>query len=223
VLASWSAPAVASRLTAAAAAAAQEMAPPSETKAVEASALAQPAASAQRVLLPAAAEAEAVPCGQAGPLQVAAAESDARVPPQEEAAELDAAALRPEVAAVAELDAAAVPLPEVAAAGSDVAELPPAAEAAVPGVEAVQPPGAAAVARRVAEVQRPGAAGAPVAWGQQRAAVHPSAAPWVCRPGQALPWLAPRRAVRSAHAMRRSRAASPSKQLWQAARCEGLS
>jgi len=166
-----------------------------------------PAASAQRVLRPVA-EASVAPCGQAAPLQAVAAASDAQVPPQE--------------VAEAELDAR-VPLPEEAAAASDAAELLPAAGAAVPGGEAVQPPGAAALALRVAEVLRPGAAEAPAAWGRRQAAARPSAVPWVCRPGQALPWLAPRRAVRSAHAMRRSRAASPSKQLWQAARCEGLS
>jgi hypothetical protein len=159
------------------------------------------------VLLPAAAEA-VVPGGQAAPRQVAAAESDVRVRPREEA-----------VAALG----VRVPLPEEAAGESDAAELLPAAGAAVPGGEAVQPPGAAVLALRVAEVLRPGAAAAPVAWGRRQAAARPSAVPWVCRPGQALPWLAPRRAVRSAHAMRRSRAASPSKQLWQAARCEGLS
>jgi len=166
-----------------------------------------PAASAQPVLRPEA-EASVVPCGQAAPRQVVAAESDAQVRPREEA-----------VAALG----VRVPLPEEAAAESDAAELLPAAGAAVPGGEAVQPPGAAALALRVAEVLRPGAAAAPVAWGRRQAAARPSAAPWVCRPGQALPGLAPRRAVRSAHAMRRSRAASPSRQLWQAARCEGLS
>ena len=166
-----------------------------------------PAASAQLVLRPVA-EVLAEPCGRAAPRQVAAAESDARVRPREEA-----------VAALA----VQVPLPEAAAGESDAAALLPAVGAAVPGGEAVQPPGVVALALRVAEVQRPEVGAAPVAWGRRQAAVHPSAAPWVCRPGQALPWPAPRRAVRSAHAMRRSRAASPSKQLWQAARCEGLS
>jgi hypothetical protein len=57
----------------------------------------------------------------------------------------------------------------------------------------------------------------------QRAAVRPSAAPWVFRRDRALPCLVRRRAARSARAMRMSQAASPSERSWQAARCEGLS
>ena len=54
-------------------------------------------------------------------------------------------------------------------------------------------------------------------------AARPSAAPSVFHQARALPWPAPRRAARSAHAMRMSQAASPSERSWQAARCEGLS
>src|SRR5258708_4782421 len=57
-----------------------------------------------------------------------------------------------------------------------------------------------------------------------RAAARPSAAPWVFRRGPILPWFPARqRAARSAHAMRKLRAASRSVLTWQAARCEVLS
>jgi hypothetical protein len=91
-----------------------------------------------------------------------------------------------------------------------VAELQPAVAAAEPDAAAEQPPGVAAEALLDAEVRQP-AAGPPSAPPSWRPEDHP------------LPWLAPRRAVRSAHAMRRSRAASPSRQSWRAAGCEGLS
>src|SRR5206468_12141539 len=74
-----------------------------------------------------------------------------------------------------------------------------------------------------AEVPQPAVVEAPAPSARQPAVEHPSAVPWACRPGQPLPWLAPRRAERSAHVMWRSRAASPSRQSWRAAGCEALS
>ena len=86
-----------------------------------------------------------------------------------------------------------------------------------------QPPEAVA-ASDAAEVPQQGAA-VRDAEAQQQAAARPSAAPWVFRRGPILPWSAPapRRAARSAHAMRRLQAASQSEPTWQAARCEVLS
>jgi hypothetical protein len=75
------------------------------------------------------------------------------------------------------------------------------------------------------QVQPPGVAEEPAPSARQPVAERPSAAPpssWR-QEGHPLPWLAPRQSVRSAHAMRRSRTASPSKQSWRAAGCEGLS
>ncbi|MEH2494359.1 hypothetical protein V1294_000838 [Bradyrhizobium sp. AZCC 1678] len=109
---------------------------------------------------------------------------------------------------------------EVVASGAGVQ--PPAAGVASGAVAEPQQAGAAA-ALLDAEVLRPGAVEEPAPSARQPAAERPSAAPWVCRRGRPLPWLAPRRAVRSAHAMRRSRAASPSRQSWRAAGCGGLS
>ncbi len=190
--------------------AAQETASPSEWKAVEASAWVPPAASAQWEL---------------PPMAEAAVESDAQAPPQEVAGSESDVRVRPlEVAAEAALDAAAR-LPEEAVAALDVAAVqPPVAGAAVPGVAVGQPPAEVGQASdEEAALRRAAGEQVPVEWGRPPAAVRPSAAaaaPWLCLP---LPWLAPRRAERSAPAMRRSQAASPSKQLWQAARCEGLS
>jgi hypothetical protein len=125
---------------------------------------------------------------------------------------------------------------EAAQGGSAAEAQPPEGAEAVSGA-GVQPPEAAgealdaaaeprqagaAAALRDAEVLRPGVAAEPGPSVRQPAA-HPSAAPPSWRPGGLLPWLAPRRAVRSAHAMRRSRVASPSRQSWRAAGCEGLS
>jgi hypothetical protein len=88
----------------------------------------------------------------------------------------------------------------------------------------VQPPEAAGAALVVvAEPQRAAEAAVPDAEVPlQPAAARPSALPsW--RPGGPRPWFARRQVERSAHAMRRSRAASPSRQSWRAAGCEGLS
>jgi hypothetical protein len=186
------------------AAEAPEMACPSEAKGVGS---AQPVAWAQQALslppeVPAARYArvvrpwvEAAHAVAARPVPWAA--SDAGVAqPREAVAAWDAGVALQREAAVAVWDAEAVPQQEVVAAAWDA--------------EAVQQPAGAAVAAW---------------WAQQRAAAHPSAAPWVFRRGPILPFaaLAPQRAARSAHAMRRLRAASPSELSWQAARCEVLS
>lgn len=137
-----------------------------------------------------------------------------------------------------------------AAAASDAGVAQPQAVAAL-GAAAGPPQGAAAVARAavaeprqvavavawaaVAELRQVAVASGAVAelplvaaelgvWARQRAAGRPSAAPSAFRRGLTLPSAPGRqRAARSAHAMRRLRAASPSERSWQAARCEGLS
>jgi hypothetical protein len=155
----------------------------------------QPAASALRALS-LRAEAAGVACVQAAQPWEAAG-SGAQVQP-------------PEVA-VAVSDVAAEPQQEAVAAEPDAVLQPgEAAAEAARAVEALRPV-VVAEAERDAEVRRPAAA------------ERPALASWVCRPGLPLPWPGPRRAVRTAHAMWRSRTALPSKPLWQAARCEGLS
>ena len=158
------------------------------------------------------------------PAEGAAAVSDAKVPPQGVAGVLPVPSVRrPAEGAVAEVPAplerppgvgaasdAGVRPPEAAGVVSDaVAELQPAgAAAALWGAEAPQPevvverPARALLARQPAE----------------RPLALPSA-----RPEGFLPWLALRRAAPSAHATRRSRTASPSRQSWRAEGCEGLS
>jgi hypothetical protein len=211
----WSAPVVAWRpLAAAGMLPARELAPPSERQAGEAGSakaevLVQPAASARRALS-LRVEAAAVVCVQVAQPREAAAESGARGRP-------------PEVA-VAASGAAAEPQQEAVAAEPG-AELQP-GEAAAEAARAVAPRQVgAAEPVRDAEVQRPAAevAAPRVPWARRLAAVRLALASSVCRPGPTLPWPGPRRAVRTAHAMWRSRAALPSKPLWQAARCEGLS
>ena len=173
------------------------MASPSEMKAAAVVAEAvRPVASAPQARLPA---------------EEAAAASGAKVQPQEAAeAESVPSAQQPgEAAAV--LGAGVVLPPEVAGVALDaVAEPQQAVAAAEPDAVAAQLPGVAAEALLDAEARQP-AAGPPSAPPSWRPEDHPH------------PWLAPRRAVRSAHAMQRSRAASPSKRSWRAAGCEGLS
>jgi hypothetical protein len=138
------------------------------------------------------------------------AASDVAAEPRqaEEAARSDAAAGPQRVAAVAVSGAAAELQREGAAAVQDAAA-------------GLQQAAAVAASDVAAEPQQAGAApDAPVL---PRAAARPSAAPSVFRRGLTLPWPARRRAARSAHAMRRLRAASPSERSWQAARCEALS
>jgi hypothetical protein len=113
---------------------------------------------------------------------------------------------------------------EVVASGAGVQ--PPAAAGVASDAAAEPQQAGAAAALLDAEVLQPGVEERParVPSVRQPAVGHPSAPPWAC-PGlpRPFPWLAPRQAVRSAHAMRRSRAASPSRQSWRAAGCEGLS
>jgi hypothetical protein len=206
----WQAPAAAWRQPAGAASA-LAMASPSEMKVVAESV--QPVASARQAPLPA--EEVASGSGAKGqPPEVAEAVwvPSARQPGAAEA--VSAPSVRqPEAAgAVPALDAAEEPQQAVGAAEPD-------------GV--AEPQQAAAEGLLDAEVPQPGVVGqpAPAPSVRRPAAGHPSVPPWACRPGLLLPfpWLAPRQAARSAHAMRRSRVASPSKQSWRAAGCEGLS
>jgi hypothetical protein len=190
----WQVPAAASRQPAGAAA-------------VESSV--RPAASVPRARLPA---------------EEAAVAWDAKVQPQEAAEVLPVpSAQQPVAAEEARVVSAAEAQPrEAAEAASDAEEArQPVAGVALDAAAEPQQAGAAAVLLGV-EVLRPGVAAEPGPSVRQPAA-HPSAAPPSWRPGGLLPWLAPRRAVRSAHAMRRSRVASPSRQSWRAAGCEGLS
>ncbi len=125
-------------------------------------------------------------------------------------------------AVVASLLAAAA---EVAAVPGAVLQPEEAAAEAVRAVPVRQPVAAepvrdAEVLRRVAE------AAAPLApWARRLAErlERPAVAAGVFRPGHSLPWPGQQPEVRTAHAMWRSRAALPSKLLWQAARCGGLS
>jgi hypothetical protein len=159
------------------------------------------------------------------PAEEAAAASDAKVQPPEAAeARLGPSAQQPGAAEVAEeVSAPSGRPPEAEEAASGAAVQPPEAAGVALDAEAEPRQAVAAAGRPDAEVPQPGVAGEPAPSVRQPAEGHPSAAPWACRPGQPLPWLAPRRAVRSAHAMRRSRAASPSRRSWRAAGCEGLS
>jgi hypothetical protein len=143
--------------------------------------------------------------------EAARAASDARAQPREAAVAVagpDAA----EEAVAAELDAA--PQPGAVAAAVLDAELQPGAVAAAE-LDAELQPGEVAAAVRDAVLRR---AAAPVALARR-----PAAAPSAFHQGQALPWLAPRRAAQFAHAMWKSPAVPRSKQWWPAAGCEGLS
>ena len=167
----------------------------------------QPAASALRALS-LRAEAAGVACVQAAQPREAAG-SGARVQP-------------PEVAVPAS-DVAAEPQQEAVAAEPDAVLQPGEAAAEAARAAAARRPVVVAEAEWDAEVQRLAAEAPLVPWARPPAAERPALASWVCRPGRPLPWPGPRRAVWTAHAMWRSRAALPSKPLWQAARCEGLS
>jgi hypothetical protein len=143
--------------------------------------------------------------------------------PVEEAAAASGAKVQPPGVAGAE-SAPSARQPGAAEVASDAEEAQP-PEAAGVALDAVAEPQQAVAAEGLldVEVRRPGVAEELVPSVRQPAAAHPSAALPSWRPGRLLPWLAPRRAVRSAHAMRRSRVASPSRQSWRAAGCEGLS
>jgi hypothetical protein len=187
------------------------MASPSEMKAVVVAESVRQVASALQALLPA---------------EEVAAGSGAKVRPPEAAEAESAPSVRQLGAAEAE-SAPSVRRPGAAAEaqGAAVEQPPEAAGVALDAVAEPQQAGAAA-ARLDAEVLRPGVGAAAeqrVPSVRRPAAGHPSAPPSWRLEGHPLPWLAPRRAVRSAHGMRRSRTASPSKRLWRAAGCEGLS
>jgi hypothetical protein len=175
--------------------------------AAEAAEWAQPVASAPRARLPAVAAA-AVSVARAQPPGVAEAESGP-------------SARRPAAAEV--VSAAEAQPPEGAGeAGSGAGVQPPEAAGAVLDVVAEPQQAGVAAARSDAEVQQPVAAEVPAPSVRQPAAARPSALPsW--RPVVARPWLARRQVERSAHAKRTSRVASPSRQSWRAAGCEGLS
>ena len=139
------------------------------------------------------------------PPGVAEAESEPSARQPGEAEVVSAAGAQPPEGAAGAASGAGVQPPEAAEVALDVvAELQQAA--AVPDAEVPQP--------AVAEVPAPSV--------RQPAAERPSALPsW--RPGDPRPWLVRRQVARSAQAMRRSRVASPSRQSWRAAGCEGLS
>ncbi len=205
---SWSAPAVAWRRSAEAAA---EMVRPSEVRvagSVQRAAWARPAASLRPEEREEPAERRSAAAAgasvQAVPLLAVAAYAE--LAPRQGAAAWDVwAAQRPEAAA------------------SDVEAVPQ--RAAEAGLDAeVVPQRAAEAARSDAPAEPRRAAARWDVRGRQRAAARPLAAPSAYRRGRALPGPAPRRAVRFAHSRRRMlRAASRSKRSWQAARDEGLS
>ena len=159
----------------------------------------------------------AVPASDAAAARQQAAEvaaSDAAVVPRQaaEVAVLVAAAGPQQAAEAAVLDVAAEPQQAVEAAVLDAAAGPQqVAVAAVPGVAAEPRP----------EAVLDAAVLLPAAQGVQAAATAGVSSAF--RRGRHLPWPAPRRAERFAHAMRRPQIASPSERSWQAARCEGLS
>ena len=142
------------------------------------------------------------------PAEEAAVVWGAKVQPQEAAEVLPGpSAQQPVAAEEAASDAEEARQPVAAAGALDVVAEPQRAgvAAAVPDAEVPQP--------AVAEVPAPS-----VRQPAERPSVLPS---W--RPGGPRPWLARRQVERSAHAMRRSRVVSPSRQSWRAAGCEGLS
>jgi len=159
----------------------------------------------------------AVPASDAAAARQQAAEvaaSDAAVVPRQaaEVAVLVAAAGPQQAAEAAVLDVAAEPQQAAEVAVLDAAAGPQqVAVAAVPGVAAEPRP----------EAVLDAAVLLPAAQGVQAAATAGVSSAF--RRGRHLPWPAPRRAGRFAHAMRRPQIASPSERSWQAARCEGLS
>jgi hypothetical protein len=158
----------------------------------------------------------AVPASDAAAVPQQAAEvvaSDAPAVPQQvaEVAVLDAAAEPQQAAEGAALVAAAEPQQAAEVAALDAAAGQQVAVAAVPGVAAEPRP----------EAVLDAAVLLPAAQGVQAAATAGVSSAF--RRGRHLPWPAPRRAGRFAHAMRRPQIASPSERSWQAARCEGLS
>jgi hypothetical protein len=207
-LAWWQGPEAASHRPVGAAAA-REMASPSAKKAEAAAGVA---------------ESSAPPVASARlPAEGAAVASDAKVR-QPEVAEVrpGLSAQQPPGAAAEEAVSAAQALPrEEAAVELDVRGQPPEAAGAV-ALDAAAELQREAAALLDAEARRPEAA-AVLAVRVLLPAGRPSALPSWRREGRYLPWPAPRRAARSAHALRRSRTASPSRRSLRAAGCEGLS
>ena len=224
---SWSAPAVAWRRSAEAAA---EMVRPSEVRvagSVQRAAWARPAASlrpeereepAERRSAAAAAGASV----QAVPLLAVAAYAE--LAPRQGAAAWDVWAVPQRAAEAAGLDAEVAPQRAVEVAGSDAEAVPLRVAGAARSDAAAGQQRAAEVAELDAPTEPRRAAARWDVRGRQRAAARPLAAPSAYRRGRALPGPAPRRAVRFAHSKRRMLlAASLSKRSWQAARDEGLS
>jgi hypothetical protein len=199
---------------------------PSDARRAEESEPLEPWAWTAPLLLPEVSALPAVACVRVAPRWGQPAEGYARVgQPWAEAAAPDAAQQQ-EVAAsdaaaeprqeVAASDAAAEPRQEVAASGAAAGPRQEAVAVAVWDVAAAQQP---VVGAAVWDAEALRWAGLDV-----RAAARPSAAAWVFRRGPILPWFPARqRAARSAHAMRKLRAASRSELTWQATRCEVLS
>jgi hypothetical protein len=149
--------------------------------------------------------------------------ASARLPAEEEAVVSGAKVQPPGVAGAESAPSARQPGAAEVASAAEEAQPP---EAAGVALDAVAEPQQAVVAAEPDAVaaQLPGVAaeGLPDGEVPQQEAGHPSAPPsW--RPGGPRLWLARRQVERSAHAMRRSRVASPSGQSWRAAGCEGLS
>jgi hypothetical protein len=197
----WQVPAAAWRRPAEAAVARVRASPSAKKAVAVVGEAAQQVASVQWALLPAEVVAEASGATVQPPVAAAVSPVPSAQPPGAEAAGEAGSAVQVRPPVAAGWDAAG---PQRAVA---VAEQPDAAAVRPPAVgaearqdaAALQPEEAAAV-QRAPSVRRP-------------AAEHPSAPPWPCREGQNRPWLAPRQAERSAHAMRTSRAASPSRRL----------
>jgi hypothetical protein len=158
------------------------------------------------------------------PAEEAAVVWGAKVQPQEAAEVLPGpSAQQPVEAEEARVVSAAEAQPREAAEAASDAEEARQPVAAAGALDVVAEPQRAGVAAAVpdAEVPQPGEAEVP-APSVRQPAERPSVLPsW--RPGDPRPWLARRQVERSAHAMRRSRVASPSRQSWRAAGCEGLS
>jgi hypothetical protein len=157
---------------------------------------------------------------------------------QEPALPLEESAARARRLAAAAWDAVEAPRP----AGPDVEEVPQQEVAVLDVAEGARAAPGEAVVPQPAAVVWVGAAVLPpeardaVAVPLRGAALRavpdarvvepragPSAAPWVFRRDQALPWPAPQPAVWFARAMRGLRIASPSAQSWQAVRDEVVS
>jgi hypothetical protein len=162
-------------------------------------------------------EEPAVSDAQAQPLEVA--EEAAACASAQQPAEAAVVLAQP-VAEAAERAAAVAVVAVPHAAGVAEEAVPHAAGVA----EAAEEPAllqAVVVAAAVAEPVLPPAEAAEVARSVLRAAVaRPSAAPSAFHPGQVLPWPAPPRAVRFAHAMQCSQIAPLTARWWPAARGE---